>query len=137
MYLVDTSVWISYLQDGDSPAAALLDKLLGNPLAIGINHQIYLEILQGAKDKKTFDQLDSYFSGQRFHGFSEAAASYREAARIYFNCRRNGITIRSSIDCLIAQCALENDLILLHEDRDYLRMQTYLPDLKQEHFLHH
>ena len=137
MYLVDTSVWISYLQDRDSQAAALLDRLLGNPLAIGINHQIYLEILQAAKDKKTFDQLDSYFCGQRVHDFIDPMASYREAALIYFACRRNGITIRSSVDCLIAQCALENDLILLHEDRDYLRMQAYLPDLQQEHFLHH
>lgn len=137
MYLVDTSVWISYLQGRDSDAAALLDKLLLNPLAVGINHQIYLEILQGAKDKKAFDQLDCYFSGQRFHEFSEATASYREAARIYFNCRRKGITIRSSVDCLIAQCALENNLILLHEDRDYLRMQSCTPNLLQEHFLHH
>lgn len=137
MYLVDTSVWISYLQGHDSEAPALLDKLLDNPLAVGINHQIYLEILQGAKDEKAFGKLDSYFCGQRFHDFNDAAVSYREAARIYFNCRRDGITIRSSIDCLIAQCALENELILLHEDRDYLRMQAHIPNLRQQHFLQH
>jgi predicted nucleic acid-binding protein len=66
MYLVDTSVWIRYLQGGNTEASALLDKLLDNPLAVGINHQIYLEILQGARDEQAFNKLDSYFSGNVF-----------------------------------------------------------------------
>jgi len=45
--------------------------------------------------------------------------SYSQAAHIYFTCRRHGITIRSTIDCIIAQLAIEHDLILLHSDRDF------------------
>ena len=137
MYLVDTSVWISYLQGGNTEASALLDKLLDNPLAVGINHQIYLEILQGARDEQAFNKLDSYFSGQRIYDFHDSTSSYREAASIYYHCRRDGVTVRSSIDCLIAQCALENQLILLHEDLDFLHMQPHIPSLRQEHYLNH
>ncbi|RLA59144.1 MAG: hypothetical protein DRR04_09255, partial [Gammaproteobacteria bacterium] len=58
-----------------------------------------------------------------------------KAARIYYDCRRTGITVRSSVDCLIAQCALENELVLLHQDRDYINMQSHIPELAQKHFL--
>jgi predicted nucleic acid-binding protein len=43
------------------------------------------------------------------------------------DCRKKGITIRSTIDCLIAQTALENDLILLHEDYDFDLMAKVIP----------
>ncbi len=44
---------------------------------------------------------------------------YARAASIYFTCRRKGITVRSTIDCLIAQIALEHDLFLIHNDSDF------------------
>lgn len=135
MYLVDTSVWIDYIQGRDTPAVQLLDELLLNPLAVNLNDQIYLEILQGARSKEAFDTLQLYFSGQRFSIFEDSRESHANAARIYFDCRRNGITVRSSIDCLIAQCALENELVLLHHDSDYTKMQSVVPELKQKHFL--
>lgn len=135
MYLVDTSVWIDYIQGRDTPAVQLLDELLLNPLAVNLNEQIYLEILQGAKSVDSFNTLQRYFSGQLFSSFENSRESHEKAARLYFECRRNGITVRSSLDCLIAQCALENELILLHQDRDYLKIQSVLPALRQKHFL--
>jgi hypothetical protein len=45
--------------------------------------------------------------------------TYEDAARIYFYCRKKGITIRSTIDCLIAQIALDQNLLLLHNDKDF------------------
>ena len=56
--------------------------------------------------------------------------SHREAAHIYFSCRRKGITIRSTIDCLIAQISIEHDLILLHNDKDFTHMAAVIPQLK-------
>lgn len=135
MYLVDTSVWVDYIQGRDTPATQLLDELLLNPLAVNLNDQIYLEILQGARSDESFDSLKRYFSGQRFADFESSRESHANAARIFFDCRRKGITVRSSIDCLIAQCALENDLILLHHDKDYIKIQSQVPALKQKHFL--
>jgi predicted nucleic acid-binding protein len=56
---------------------------------------------------------------QKFYHPKDQRVSFAEAARIYFNCRRKGVTIRSTIDCIIAQTAIEYDLLLLHNDRDF------------------
>ncbi len=135
MYLVDTSVWVNYINGKESPVLEFLDTLLMTPMAVGISHLIYTEILQGAKSEAGFNKLQRYFSTQQFYGFADPENSYEAAAFIYFSCRRQGITIRSSIDCLIAQCALENELILLHHDRDYRNLEKILPQLRQKHFL--
>lgn len=133
MYLVDTSVWIDYIKGRNTETVVFLDNLLVNPLAIGINQFIYLEILQGAADEQNFERFRNYFSTQRFYPLS--FDSYEQAAKIYFDCRRKGITIRSSLDCLIAQGAIEHNLILLHHDRDYLQIGSVYTQLKQQHFL--
>ncbi len=49
---------------------------------------------------------------------------------MYFNCRRAGITIRSATDCLIARIAIEHELILLHDDRDFESMAEVVPELE-------
>jgi len=52
------------------------------------------------------------------------------AARIYFDCRRVGLAVRSAIDCLIAQVAIEHDVPLLHDDRNFEQIAQVLPKLK-------
>ena len=135
MYLVDTSVWVDYLVRGDSPQAVFLDSLLDNPLATGITDVVYMEILQGTRDREAFDRMRKYFSGQRFYRFGDAQQSHENAAQIYFNCRRRGIIVRSTVDCLIAQCAIEHDLILFHHDHDFRNMAPEVPALRQKSFL--
>jgi predicted nucleic acid-binding protein len=135
MYLVDTSIWIDYLNGRDAAQVEFLDDLLNNPLATGITDLIYMEILQGAGNQAAFDRFQSYFRGQRFYRFEDPEVSHGSAARIYFDCRQQGITVRSTVDCLIAQCALEHDLILLHHDRDFKNLGRALPALRQKHFL--
>jgi predicted nucleic acid-binding protein len=49
------------------------------------------------------------------------------AARIFFDCRRRGLTVRSAVDCLIAQLVLEVDGVLLHDDDDFERIRTVRP----------
>lgn len=134
MYLVDTSVWIDYIRGRDRPHVGFLRELLSNPVAVGISHQIYMEILQGARDTASFDRLRSYFSGQRFHSFGDMAAGHASAARIHVDCRRHGIPLRSAVDCLIAQCAIESGLVLLHHDRDFERIASVVP-LNEKSFL--
>ncbi|MCX8085814.1 MAG: PIN domain-containing protein [Rhodocyclaceae bacterium] len=135
MYLVDTSVWIDYLRGRAGPHVDFLDSLLAHPLAVGLSEVIYLEILQGARDVEAFERLRRYFSSQRFYGFADSRQSYEAAARLFLDCRRQGITVRSTLDCLIAQCALENALVLLHNDRYYLALGQCAPALRQKHFL--
>lgn len=134
MVLVDTSVWIDYINGKDTEQVSYLDSLLDNPLAVGLTKLIYLEILQGAKDQKSFDQFSAYFSGQNFYSFGDPLKSHTAAAQLYFDCRKKGITIRSTIDCLIAQCAIENDLILLHNDKDFIQIAKVATNLKLKTF---
>lgn len=135
MYLVDTSVWIDYLRGRDDAHVHFLRDLLSIPLAISITPLIYMEILQGARDKAAFMRLQNHFNGQRFMDFEQPAESHTAAARIYLDCRLRGVTVRSSIDCLIAQSAIESDLTLLHHDQDFRRIATVAPTLRQKSFL--
>ncbi len=135
MYLVDTSVWIDYINGMEAEHVVFLDQLLANPLAVGLTDLIYMEILQGAKNQQAFDHFTRYFSGQKFYRLQREEKSYAAAAQIYFDCRRRGITIRSSLDCLMAQCAIENELILLHNDKDFQQMSSVITDLKERCFM--
>ena len=119
MVLVDTSVWIDYLREQRNEQVVWFEGILEQGIPYGITPVIYQELLQGAESQKSYDRLDEYLSTQHFYEPLDPIESYREAARIYFVCRRSGVTIRSTIDCLIAQIALEHDVLLLHNDRDY------------------
>ena len=135
MYLVDTSVWIAYIRGHDRTHVRFLRDLLSNPLAVSITPLIYMEILQGARDPTSYDRLQSYFSGQRFVDFDQPVAGHEAAARMYVDCRRRGVTVRSSLDCLIAQCAIESDLTLFHHDRDFRNIGSVVPALKEKNFI--
>lgn len=130
MFLIDTSVWIDYLRDKKNPTTKYFAELLDDESPFGITGIIYQELLQGAASKSDFDSLTDYLGTQRFYHVQDSVVSYQAAAKIYFDCRRKGITIRSTIDCLIAQIAIENELILLHNDEDYNQIATVAKTLK-------
>jgi predicted nucleic acid-binding protein len=73
--------------------------------------------------------LKSYLDSQGFYNLKNGMESFATAARIYFDCRKKGKTIRSSIDVLIALTAIENSLYLLHNDKDFVNIQSVIPDL--------
>lgn len=123
MILVDTSVLVDFFRGLDTLATARFDRLEfeGTPFAIpGICCQ---ELLQGAKDEAEWAQLSEYLESQRIAHPRSPWETHREAARIYFDLRRQGITVRSTIDCWIAQLALEAEAPLLHDDEDFERIQ--------------
>ncbi|XCN71341.1 MAG: PIN domain nuclease [Candidatus Electrothrix aestuarii] len=119
MILADTSVLIDLFKGNDNGAVRVFREIIQQEIPFGITSVIYQEVLQGAKTEKEYDTLKEYLSTQIFYHPKDPLISYAEAAEIYFTCRRKGITIRSTIDCLIAQTALEHQLFLLHNDRDF------------------
>lgn len=119
MILVDTSVLIDFFKGEKYERIETFRKILHLGVPFGINSFIYQEVLQGAKSEKEYELLKKYLEVQRFYHPKDQRVSFAEAARIYFNCRRKGVTIRSTIDCIIAQTAIEYDLLLLHNDRDF------------------
>jgi predicted nucleic acid-binding protein len=130
LILVDTSAWIDYLSGSDTPAASALDGLIDRQVPFGLTEIIFQELLQGVPTDDEFDRLYRYLHTQRFFRPTKGLESHAEAARIYFRCRRQGITVRSTIDCLIAQVAIENNLLLLHNDRDYPQISRAVPELR-------
>lgn len=120
--MVDTSLMIDYLKGTENAAALRLQYVLDNNIPFGINSFIYQEVLQGVKSEKDFERVKKYLDTQKLYALHDDRESYASAARIYYDCRKKGITVGSSIDCLVAQTAIENNLFLLHNDLDFDRM---------------
>ncbi len=130
MYLVDTSVWVNYLRGQHTQASEHFIQLLDEKYSFGISPIIYQEILQGAATQKDFNKLNEYLSTQRFFYPADPLQFHHHAAHILFACRTKGITVRSTIDCLVAQTAIEHELVLLHDDKDFEHIQQVFPKLK-------
>lgn len=129
MVLIDTSVIINYLKNRDDEYTNALSILIENKYPIGINDYIYLEILQGAKSSREYEILKSCLSDFHFYKLKDAK-SFEEAAKNNVICRNNGVTVRSTIDLLIAQTAIDNDIMLLTCDSDFTNMAQIIPELK-------
>lgn len=130
MYLIDTSVWLDYFRQRSNPVVAKFEAILEERLPYGITGVIYQEILQGADSQEDFSNLQTYLETQRFFHPLDPILTYRHAADLYFLCRRRGLTVRSTIDCLIAQIAIEHRLRLLHHDRDFTHIATVVKTLQ-------
>ncbi|MCH9644829.1 MAG: PIN domain nuclease [Gammaproteobacteria bacterium] len=130
MYLIDTSVWIDFLKQKKTHQVKYFQKILDEGMHFGLTSIIYQEVLQGAATSHDFNMLDKFLSTQKVYKPKHPIESYRLAGKIYFDCRKKGYTIRSTIDCLIAQIAIENNTTLLHNDNDYTYIQKIRPKLK-------
>ena len=124
MILVDSSVWIDYFRSSDTAQVALLDTLLGvSPLAVG--DLIAAEVLQGVRDdrefrlvKRTLDAFEHVDLG----GYDLAV----KASENFRLLRGKGHTIRKTIDTIIATRCIQDGLVLLHSDRDFLPFVEHL-----------
>ena len=123
MILVDTSVWIDFFNGAPSLLVDLLEVLLEEEENVCISDYILTEILQGFKRDKDFGIARKFLL--KFPVYSlEGPSSYIRATQIYRKCRKQGITIRKTADCIIAQTAIENKLNLLHDDADFDRIAS-------------
>jgi len=130
MILLDTSVLIDYLRDTENAATRTLDSIIDNELPYGICDFVYQELLQGTRTEKEFRELKEYLETLPFYYLKYGKESFEKAALLNFTCRRAGLTIRSTIDLLIAETAIENDLYLLHNDADFDNMAQKIHSLK-------
>ncbi len=130
MILVDTSVLIGYLKGTPGLLYDKFDEIIENNIPYGINNVIYQEVLQGSKTETEFNQLKEYLETVIFYDVYNGIQSYEEAAFKYFKCRKAGITVRSSMDLIIVQTAIENNLFLLHNDNDFINISKVVKELK-------
>ena len=117
MILVDSSAWIDYFRGNPTPQAAALDALLGSePLAIG--DLVLIEVLQGFASGNDFERARQLLTSLIVIelGGSDIAV---QAAKNFRHLRALGITIRKTIDTVIATRCIEGGYTLLHSDRDF------------------
>lgn len=117
MILVDTSVWVDYFRGVRSPATDRLDNLLGvDDLLIG--DIILTELLQGFADERAFRLAQSRLTGLTMIEIAGRDIAV-EAAQNHRRLRRLGVTVRKTIDTLIATRCLVSGHALLYSDRDF------------------
>lgn len=116
MILVDTSVWIDFFNGHSSKEEQTLKQLIQDEEDICLSAIHIMEILQGIKQKKDFIRTERHL--KNFPILVPELGDYVLSALIFNACQRKGLTVKSA-DCLIAAIAIENNLILLHKDKDF------------------
>lgn len=117
MVIVDATVWIDYLRGHENPATEWLDRQLARQ-PLGLTDLTLCEVLQGVRDDFEFSSVRNDLLG--FHLFSTAGPELAiAAARNYLSLRSRGLTVRKTIDCIVATFCLQAGHELLHRDRDF------------------
>ena len=115
--LVDTSAWVDFLNGYDSAEGLSVAELLKGDDDVCTCGVIVAEVFQGLRQSKAYGELVSLFSQMAFLEPS-GIATYFRTAELHRALRRRGITVRSTIDCLIAILAADNGCRILARDRD-------------------
>ncbi|MBF0479489.1 MAG: PIN domain nuclease [Candidatus Omnitrophica bacterium] len=126
MILVDTSVWIDFINHTTSESAHILRRLIESDAEICLADIHLTEILQGIKPEKTFIELKKYllmFPVLRPQGIE----TYVFAAQISRLCSQKGNPMVKTVDTLIATIAIETGAELLHKDKDFDVIAKHLP----------
>ena len=128
MILLDSTVLVDVLRDRTGRARTALEARVGAE-AIVFTRITQFEIMRGCRDQRQWERLARHFAG---HAMLEAGERcWEDAARIVMDLRKKGRSVRSGVDCIIAQIAIDHDRLLLHKDRDFETIAAIRP-LRQE-----
>lgn len=116
--MVDTSIWIDYFNQRPSPQVGMLNALLTETNTVLLGDLVLTEVLQGLKFKGEIEQIETQFLYLPVH-LMVGEPIARRSAELYRQLRSQGITVRNTVDCLIATWCIENNAPLLHNDRDF------------------
>ncbi|MHB0876893.1 MAG: type II toxin-antitoxin system VapC family toxin [Anaerolineae bacterium] len=124
MILVDSSVWIDYFNGRRTPETDYLDDALSIEV-IAVGDLVLAEVLQGFRDDAEFEAARQALAS--FEPVSIVTADTALASAVlYRRLRRQGISVRKTIDCLIAAYCIGTDCPLLHCDRDFAPFEAHL-----------
>lgn len=116
MWLVDTSAWVELFR---RHTPLTLDTLVDDPDAIVTCLPVIQEVLQGFGDDRHFEVARSAMRAFPCVESPLGPVVVDESIDLYRRARRAGLTVRSSVDCLVAACALRHQLTVVHCDRDF------------------
>jgi len=117
MVLVDTTAWVDFLSGHPLPHVSVLECLISEEEDICICGVILTEVLLGIRKDQDCKKTKRYFESLIYLPMTRS--TFMAAAGMYRSLRKQGITIRKPIDCMIASVALEQNMPLLHNDRDF------------------
>lgn len=124
MIVADTSAWIDYVRGIDAPHTNLLDYELDHNRII-TGDLIITEFLQGFRNEKEYQAAKEIMESLEYHDFVGKKIAL-QSAKNFRILRRSGITVRKTIDVIIATFCIENGFELLHNDRDFDSMEKIL-----------
>ena len=126
MMLVDTSAWIDHFNGHPSPEAARLHKAINEHENIALCGIVLTEILLGLRSNEQARKIENLLNA--FTWLPEPDQSdYVQAATIFRHCRSKGVSIRSTIDCLIASLCIRHQIPLLTKDQDFNQIAIHHP----------
>ena len=124
MLLIDSTVWIDYFNGRPTPETDYLDAALATEFIL-LGDIILAEVLQGFREDADFEA--ALRSLEKFQAVTLLDGRLAvQSARNYRRLRQLGVTVRKTIDCFIATYCIENDLPLLHSDRDFDPFEQHL-----------
>ncbi|MCL2187816.1 MAG: PIN domain-containing protein [Defluviitaleaceae bacterium] len=126
MILVDTSVIIDTLKNITNEKVRILKQVIGEGKTFSISSYTYLEVLQGAKTELEFNHLNEVLLSNVIFTLPGTLDTFVKTAKMVYTLRRQGITPRNTIDMLIALTAIENNIPLLHNDKDFDNMASII-----------
>ncbi|WP_300609919.1 PIN domain nuclease [Trebonia sp.] len=119
MYIVDSSAWIEYLRKTGSRAHLEVRAMVRRePPTAGVTEPVIMELLAGARDAGNFRRIERLTDAMPLCQV-DPVCDFAEAGALYKVLRDAGITIRSSVDCLIAAIAWRRNATIVHADRDF------------------
>ena len=124
MIFVDSSVWIDYFNGRQTPQTDRLDSSLGTTLVV-MGDLVLTEVLQGFQNDKDFKTARDLLMGMPFMEMVGRDIALQSSVN-YRALRKKGVTVRKTIDVIIATFCIHYRLPLLHDDRDFYPMAKFL-----------
>ena len=118
MIVVDTTVWIDLMESRETAFDLHLKELIEREEPLALTDIIYCEVLQGIADDGKFRRTREILLTYPIFKI-RGLRTFEHAAQIYRDCRKQGLTIRKTVDCVIAATCLEAGAQLYHNDRDF------------------
>jgi predicted nucleic acid-binding protein len=130
LVIVDSSVWIDFLNDGTgAPHTAALYALLADGADIAVTEVNLMEVLRGIKDNRQHAKVKRDMLSLPVLS-AAGVDTYIAASDMYRAARKSGITVNSSLDFLIAAIGMENNAVILHHDSDFDKLSKVIPGLR-------
>jgi predicted nucleic acid-binding protein len=123
MVLIDSSVWIDFFAGRPLPHVETMESIIVQREDICICGIILTEILQGIRNDTEFENTKSLLNTLILLPMHYTV--FLQSAEIFRKLRKQGIIVRKPLDCMIASVAIENDIPLLHNDKDFYPIEKH------------